>query len=115
MFTLQILGLGELRSSIFSLLAVSNSATLRCFPSSVSLAVSYSDESHSFLVSFQMFDPFFTIFSRGDGDYNFDIDLQELSRLILAEEDLFLTILVPSAFSSASLISSTSTFGFRKI
>lgn len=82
---------------------------------SVSLSVSYSDESHSFVVFFQMFDPFFTIFSAGDGDYNFNIDLQELSRLILADDDLFLTILVPSAFWSANLISSTSTFCFRRI
>ncbi|TYK03001.1 uncharacterized protein E5676_scaffold46G00960 [Cucumis melo var. makuwa] len=52
-----------------------------------------------------MFDPFFTIFSAGDGDYNFNIDLQELSRLILADDDLFLTILVPRDGKFRSLAS----------
>ena len=111
MFTLQILGLGELRSSIVQLLPLSNIANLRCSKFSVSLTVSYSDESHFLVAAFQMFDPFFTIFSARDGNYNLNIDLQELSQIIL-EDDLFLTILVPSVVSSASLISLTSTFCF---
>ncbi|KAG6593676.1 hypothetical protein SDJN03_13152, partial [Cucurbita argyrosperma subsp. sororia] len=114
MFTLQILGLGELRSSIVQLLPLSNIAHLRCSKFSVSLTVSYSDESHFLVAAFQMFDPFFTIFSARDGNYNLDIDLQELSQIIL-EDDLFLTILVPSVVSSASLISLTRDGEFRSL
>ncbi|XP_023515127.1 uncharacterized protein LOC111779246 [Cucurbita pepo subsp. pepo] len=114
MFTLQILGLGELRSSIVQLLPLSNIANLRCSKFSVSLTVSYSDESHFLVAAFQMFDPFFTIFSARDGNYNLNIDLQELSQIIL-EDDLFLTILVPSVVSSASLISLTRDGEFRSL